>query len=184
MNQIILDLTISLDGFIEGTNREVDWIVFDDEIGQDLCEFAEEIDTVLYGRISYGLYGNYLPNENAGQFEKDFYKKVNKMNKYVFSKTIKNLPGTTTLINDNIREHIGKIKEKAKKNIWLFGGAGLITTLLNLDLIDEIRIGINPIILGEGNSLFKNIISRKALKLIQTKTYKSGVVGLYYEPLK
>ncbi|MBX2916897.1 MAG: dihydrofolate reductase [Cyclobacteriaceae bacterium] len=184
MKRIILDLTVSLDGYIEGKNREVDWITFDDEIGRDLIDFADEIDTVLYGRVSYELYGNYQPSDAAGVFEKEFYSKINKLNKYVFSKSIQSANGNAVLINDNIVQCIKEIKLNASKDIWLFGGSGLITTLLNLDLIDEIRIGVNPVILGEGNPLFKKILSRKKLNLLKTKEYQSGVVGLYYQTIK
>lgn len=184
MKRIILDLTVSLDGYIEGKNREVDWITFDEEIGRDLIDFADEIDTVLYGRISYELYGNYQPSCIASVFEKEFYSRINKLDKYVFSKNIQSVNGNAVLINDNIIQHIKEIKLKARKDIWLFGGSGLITTLLNLDLIDEIRVGVNPIILGEGNPLFKEILSRKKLKLLKTKEFQSGVVGLYYETIK
>lgn len=173
---------MSLDGFVEGKNKEVDWIIFDEETGQDLSAFADEIDTVLYGRVSYEAYGNYVPDESAIQSEKDFYGKVNEMQKFVFSRTMKSAPHNAILIKDDIIGAVNSIKENSKKDIWLFGGAGLVSTLVNLDLVDEIRIGINPVVLGEGNPLFKEINSRKTLKLLKTKIYKSGVVGLYYKP--
>lgn len=78
---------------------------------------------------------------------------------------------------------IQNIRAKAQKDIWLFGGAGLISSLLNLDLVDEIRIGVNPVILGEGNPVFKHIRGAKKLDLIKTKVYQSGVIGLYYRPV-
>lgn len=63
-------LAVSLDGFIEGHDREADWIVFDEETANELNEFTTEIDTVLYGRISYQLFGNYNPNDEETDFEK------------------------------------------------------------------------------------------------------------------
>jgi len=182
MKKIILDLTISLDGFIEGKNQDVDWIIVDEETEQDFLTFADEIDTVLYGGFSYESYGNYVPDESVTQLVKDFYGKVNEMQKFVFSKTLTSVGNNAILINDGIIEAINSIKKNAKKDVWLFGGAGLVTTLLNLDLIDEIRIGVQPVVLGEGIPLFKEIKSKKNFKLLKTKTYKSGVVGLYYKP--
>ncbi|MFD2163035.1 dihydrofolate reductase family protein [Paradesertivirga mongoliensis] len=184
MKRIILDLTVSLDGYIEGKNRETDWIIFDDEIGRDLCNFAGEIDAILYGRVSYELYGNYLPSEGAGTFEKEFYSRINKLQKFVFSTKRQITDVNSIVIAESIVKRVNEIKARANKDIWLFGGSGLITTLLNLDLIDEIRIGINPIILGEGTPLFKEIKSRKKLKLLQIKEYQSGVIGLYYETIR
>ena len=183
MKQIILDLTMSLDGFIEGKNREVDWIVFDDEIGAELSDFADEIDTVLYGRVSYELFGNYIPPVEASDFEKEFYNKINQKSKYVFSTQPIPIYSGDTLIQADIVGAIQDIKKKAQKDIWLFGGAGLISSLLNLDLVDEIRIGIYPIILGEGKPLFQDISGVKKLDLLKTKVYRSGVVGLYYRPV-
>lgn len=183
MKRIILDLTTSLDGFITGKNKEIDWITFDDEIGEELSKFADEIDTVFYGRISYEEYGNYNPSDDANQFEKDFYAQINTKNKYVFSSQAIALHGNDQLINGDIVNEIKKIKENAKKDIWLFGGAGLISTLLNLNLIDEIRIGINPVVIGSGTPLFREISERKKFELIKTKVYKSGVVGLCYRPV-
>jgi dihydrofolate reductase len=101
----------------------------------------------------------------------------------VLSKQTITLNGDDKLIQGDIFNEIKEIKKNAQKDIWLFGGAGLISTFLNLDLIDEIRIGINPITIGEGTPLFKEISSRKKFELIKAKIYKSGVVGLYYKPI-
>ncbi|WP_409965676.1 putative protein YyaP [Mycovorax composti] len=184
MKKIILDLTVSLDGFIEGNNKEIDWIVFDDELAETLYRFADEIDTVLYGRVSYEAYGNYVPADDASQFEKDFYAQIHTKRKYVFSRQTLPLTGNYTLIQDNIVNEVRKIKESSEKDIWLFGGAGLISTFLNHDLIDEMRITVNPVVIGGGIPLFKEINNRKNLRLINTRTYRCGVVGLYYEPIR
>ena len=183
MKKIILDLAMSLDAFMEGKNKEVDWITFDDEIGAELSDFADEIDTVLYGRVSYELFGNYIPPDEASPFEKAFYNKINQKSKYVFSTQPITVHPGDNLIQDDIVGAIQNIRAKAQKDIWLFGGAGLISSLLNLDLVDEIRIGVNPVILGEGNPVFKHIRGAKKLDLIKTKVYQSGVIGLYYRPV-
>lgn len=85
MRKIILDLAVSLVGFIEGTNQDVDWIIFDDENGEELVSFTEEMDTVLYGRTSYERFGNYVLHQDSSLFEKQFYDKVNAMRKIVFN---------------------------------------------------------------------------------------------------
>lgn len=180
MRKIILDLAVSLDGFIEGPNQEVDWIIFDDENGEELVSFTNEIDTVLYGRTSYERFGNYVPSQDSSLFEKQFYDKVNAMRKVVFSTSEGYFEGNPEVISNNIRKRVLELKSNAGKNIWLFGGSGLITSLVNLGLVDEIRIGINPIILGDGIPLFKEIQKRRQLRLIKTKTYNSGLVGLFY----
>lgn len=177
---MILDLAVSLDGFIEGPNQEVDWIIFDDENGEELVSFTNEIDTVLYGRKSYERFGNYVPSEDSSLFEKQFYDKVNAMKKVVFSTSECDFEGNPEVISSNIRKQVLELKSYAGKNIWLFGGSGLITSLVNLGLVDEIRIGINPVILGDGIPLFKEIQQRVSLHLTKAKEYRSGLVGLYY----
>lgn len=182
MRKVILDLTLSLDGFIEGPNKEIDWIIFEPETMEVLNNFTHEIDTVFYGRISYEEYGNYQPPSSSSKEEQQFYKSVHQMTKYVFSRSMSTPPEGTTLISDDIEARVSEIKNQPGKDIWLFGGAYLVTTFVNLNLIDEYRLSVQPVILGGGNPLFKNIQSRLPLKLLKTETSASGVVALYYQP--
>ena len=146
-----------------------------------LGKFLNEIDTVLYGRVSYEAWGNYIPAENSSAFEKDFYNKLNGKEKYVFSLSKDNFPGNPIVVKSDIKETISHLKQQPGKNIWLYGGAGLISTFVNSDLIDEFRIAVFPIILGSGRSLFNNIDHRVKLKLIDAKAGQSGVVEFKYE---
>jgi dihydrofolate reductase len=181
MRRVILSLATSFDGFIEGPNGEIDWLTFDEETGEVLGKFLEEIDTVLYGRVSYEAWGNYHPMENSSGFEKDFYGKLHRMTKYVFSSSKKDFDGNVFVINSDVEETIRELKEKSGKDIWLYGGAGLITTFMNADLIDEFRIAVAPIILGDGMPLFKEINQRVKLNLLDVKASKSGMVEFKYE---
>lgn len=184
MRKIILDLAVSLDGFIEGANGEIDWCIFDDEVAAELNTFIQGIDAVLYGRVSYELFGHYQPGADRPEAERDFYSKVNSLTKYVFSSTLEKVAGSAILVKDSISERVQEIKEQAGKDIWLFGGGGLITTFVNLNLIDEYRIGVHPVVLGAGIPLFKNIQQRVNLQLIRTKHFRSGLAGLYYQPVR
>lgn len=181
MRKVILSLATSFDGFIEGLNKEIDWLTFDEETGDILNKFLEEIDTVLYGRVSYEAWGNYQPAKNSFDFEKNFYANLSKMTKYVFSSSKKNFEGNVFVISADIERTVRELKQKTGKNIWLYGGASLITTFMNADLIDEFRIAVSPIILGDGTPLFKNINHRVKLKLRDVKTNKSGMVEFKYE---
>ena len=183
MKKVILNLAVSLDGFIEGPNGEVDWMTFSEETGTALNDFIQEIDTILYGRVSYELWGNHFPADDSSDFEKDFYTKINKLNKYVFSSSKTDFDGNPTVINSDIPQHISNLKKQPGKNIWLYGGADLISTFINLNLIDEIRMAVMPIVLGDGKPMFKEIKNRKKLKLLKSVSSKSGVVALSYEPL-
>lgn len=184
MRKVILCLAVSFDGFIEGPDGEIDWIVFDSEGGSELTDFIQEIDAVLYGRISYEMWGNPEITDSSSEFEKNFYGALSKMDRYVFTRTKTEFDGNPTVVKLDIPELIQKLKQQSGKNIWLYGGASLITTFMNLDLVDEFRIAVMPVIIGHGKPVFKDIQNRHKLKLIDVKHSTAGVLGLYYEAVR
>lgn len=184
MRKVILCLAVSFDGFIEGPEGEIDWIVFDKEGGSDLTDFIQEIDTVFYGRVSYEMWGNVPITENSSEFEKNFYGTLYGMNRYVFSITKKEFEGNVKAVNSDIPELVKSLKQKSGKHIWLYGGASLISTFMNLGLVDEFRLAIMPAIIGKGKPLFKDLEKRHKLKLIDVKSSKSGVLGVTYETVR
>ena len=177
--RIILDLAVTLDGFIEGVNGEVDWCIMDPEMG--FTNFLNQIDTILYGRKSYDLWGQYLPQAEDSDSEKEIWELVHSKAKYVFSRTQRGTDNQAIFINENILEEVNKLKNKPGKDIWLYGGASLITTFINLGLVDEFRLSVHPVILGEGKPMFIDIKQRMNLKLVNTTTFSSGVVQLIYQ---
>jgi dihydrofolate reductase len=181
MRKIILDLTMSLDGLIEGPSREIDWIEFDEQTGSLLLDFAHTIDTIFYGRVSYELYGNYTGTAENDEAMQQFYDSINKKEKYVFSNTESSFAGTAGVISGDIRSEVERIRNLPGKDIWLFGGASLVTAFMNLDLVDEYQIAIQPVILGAGKPLFKDISHISKLRLVKTESYSSGIVLLHYE---
>lgn len=176
--RIILDLAVTLDGFIEGKNGEVDWCIMEPDMG--FTNFLNQIDTILYGRKSYDLWGQYIPKTKDSDSEKEIWGLVHSKEKYVFSRTQKEADNRAIFINENILEEVNKLKNKPGKDIWLYGGASLITTFINLGLVDEFRLSIHPVILGEGKPMFIDIKQRLNLKVVNTKTFSSGVVQLIY----
>ncbi|MBB6218385.1 dihydrofolate reductase [Anaerosolibacter carboniphilus] len=178
--RIILDLAVSLDGFIEGLNGEVDWCIMDTDMGFN--DFLNDIDTILYGRKSYDLWGQYIPGNDASAMEREIWELVHSKKKYVFSKTLTKIDKKVMIINDNIPEEVNKMKNEPGKDIWLYGGASLITTFINLGLVDEYRLSVHPVILGAGKPLFVDIKQRLGLKLVNTRRFSSGVVQLCYHP--
>jgi dihydrofolate reductase len=179
MRKVALDLAVSLDGFIEGPNGEYDWCMMDEEF--DFNSFLNTIDSILFGRKSYQLWGNYIPEDNVPDDEKRIWAETHKKKKYVFSRTLESVESPTTLISGNIPEEISRIKAQPGKDIWLFGGAGLVTTFINLKLIDILRLAVHPIILGSGKPLFIGISGRVILKKPQARIFSSGVVLLTYQ---
>ena len=169
MRKIILGLAVSLDGFIEGPNGEYDWCFTDQDYG--MMEFYKRIDSLFIGRRSYELLLTLGDDAMPG---------FPKLKEYVFSTTMKDAKPGVTLIQDDIKETVEKIKNEPGKDIWLFGGANLTSSLLNIGLVDEMSLAVHPIILGSGKPLFSEIKKRIPLNLIDTKTYSSGLVNLVY----
>src|SRR5688572_24301975 len=182
MRKIILDVAVTLDGFIEGPNGEIDWLANDEEtdFGDILTGILVDIDTIFYGRKSYDLWGNYYPDKNASPKLKAAYDLLHSKEKYVFS-TTKTNDGKAIFINSNVNERVTEILKQPGKNIWLYGGGKLITTFINLELVNVYRLAVHPVILGSGKPLFENIKARVGLKLIDTKPSRSGVILLTYE---
>jgi len=181
MRKVVLNLAVSLDGFIEGPNGEYDWCFTDQDY--NLRELMDRVDAIFYGRKSWELFGMYTPSPDAPDMEKKMFESINKKTKYVFSTTLKYARGAI-LISNNVEEEVRKIKKKEGKDIFLFGGADLITTFVNADLIDEYILAVHPVILGAGKPLFINIKERKKLRLADSRTYQTGLVLLTYKPDK
>jgi len=176
---------ITLDGFFEGPDQDISWHNTDEEFNQFAIEQTSSIDTILFGRKTYEVMANYWPTEAAIKDDPAIAGLMNSLPKIVFSRTLKTAEwNNTRLIKDNIAEEILKIKRQPGKEIAVFGSADLISTLMQLDLIDEHRIIVNPVVLGKGTPLFKNVEDRINLKLISSRIFESGNVLLYYQPDK
>ncbi len=178
MKRIILNLAVTLDGFIEGPNGEVDWCIMDDDMNFD--GFLDSIDTIFYGRVSYDAWGNFQPGENADAAEKMMWENIHAKKKYVFSSRDRPDDKATFLTAD-IENKIAEIKKQGGKDIWLYGGANLIKTFIVLGLIDIYKISVHPVVLGSGKPLFEDVKERIGLKLAETRVFRSGVVELTYE---
>lgn len=168
MRKLILSLAVSLDCFIEGPNGEYDWCFMDQDYG--MSDFMNNIDAVFVGRKTYEMSLG-MEADTSG---------MPKMEEYVFSNTLDTVKDGKILVKGDIRTEVQKIKNKEGNDIWLFGGAGLTSTLMNFKLIDELHLAVHPILLGGGKPLFHEITERTQLKLIDTKVYSSGLVSLKY----
>jgi dihydrofolate reductase len=177
LRKIILDLAVSLDGFIEGPNGETDWCILEEEMGFD--QFLADIDTIFYGRVSYEVWGQYQPGAQATLMEREIWKQVHSKKKYVFSKSPKPDYGVSYISLD-IAAKVREIKNESGKNIWLYGGASLINSFVEYGLIDAYRLSVHPVVLGAGKPLFSNLKERINLMLAEVKVFTSGVTLLSY----
>ena len=190
MRKIISLLHLSLDGFAAGPNDELDWISYDNELEQYAHSLHDTTDAVIWGRRTYeGMAGYWLTvpgNPASTPAELEHARWLDHATKIVVSRTLAriewNNAQNTVLIKDNIAEEINKIKQQPGKDIWLLGSTMLAQTFIELDLIDEYRLTINPTVLGRGKSLFAQVTRQFPLKLLESKTFQSGVVALRYEP--
>ena len=192
MRKIISLIHLSLDGFAAGPNDELDWISYDNELEQDAHSLHDLTDAVIWGRRTYeGMAGYWLTvpgNPNSSPAELEHARFLDNATKIVVSRTLDHIDWNNTtntvLIKDNIAEQINAIKQQPGKDIWFLGSANLAQTFMQLDLIDEYRVNINPVVLGVGKPLFANVTRNFPLKLLGSKTFQSGVVALRYEPIR
>ena len=174
---------MTLDGFCNHTS-----MIADEEIHQHYNELLSNADTLIYGRITYQLMESYWPsivkNPTGNKPTDDFAVLIDNISKIVFSRTLASVDWRNTqLKNELVKEDIAALKQQSGKNI-LVGSPGLIAALAQLDLIDEYQLGVQPIILGSGLTLFKNIRDRINLALFKTKTFHCGAIVLYYQAAK
>ena len=181
MRKLIAAINMTLDGYCDHTSG-----IADDEIHQHYTELLRNSGTVLYGRITYQLMESYWPNvaknPTGNKPTDEFAVTMDNISKVVFSHTLKNVEwGSATLAKRSIKEEVLELRQQPGKDI-LVGSRSLIVTLMNLNLIDELQLSVQPIIAGKGLPLFANINDRIILKLIKTKTFSSGTIAFYYEP--
>ena len=186
MRYLIFFMHTSLDGFVAGPNGEMDWIHVDEAMFDFVATMTDQADTALYGRVTYEMMQSYWPKAgeqpNASKHDKEHSSWYNKVSKVVLSRTIGEAGlHNTKVISDQLSDNINKIKQQDGKNILIFGSPRASQSLLNQGLIDEFWLFVNPIILGQGMPLFKDITGTTKLKLVESKTFASGVIALHYE---
>jgi len=186
MRKLIFFMHTSLDGFVAGLKGEMNWIKVDDEIFDFVDTMTKKADTALYGRVTYEMMQNYWPNAgkqpNASKHDKEHSAWYNKISKVVLSKTMSEQGlQNTKVISEQLSENINEIKKQEGKNILIFGSPTASQSLLKEGLIDEFWLFVNPVILGQGIPLFKNLTETTKLNLLETKTFSCGVIALHYE---
>jgi dihydrofolate reductase len=187
MRKVILSNSVTLDGFFEGPNKELDWHIVDGEIREYAIDLLSKVDALLFGRVTYQLMADYWPaaatNPSTPKSDLEIADKMNNLPKIVFSKTLQEVKwNNSRLVKENIAEEISKMKQQPGKDMVIFGSGSIVSTFMQHGLIDEYRIIVNPIVLGNGNPLFKGINGKQNLKPLNTKVFDSGIVILFYEP--
>jgi dihydrofolate reductase len=187
MRKVILFVQVSLDGFFEGPKKELDWNMVDDELHAHVNEVLKTMGGFLSGRVAYELMAEYWPTADADPaatpFVKEFAPIWRDMPKVVYSKTLTSAGWNTTIARDVVREEVEALKLHAKGDL-IVGGGDLGAAFMAQDLVDEYRIYVHPIQIGEGKRLFPPSQEKVPLRLAETRTFGNGVVLLRYERLR
>jgi dihydrofolate reductase len=183
MRKIISFLVATVDGYYEGPNQEFDWPIVDEEFNEFALQQLEEVDTLLFGRVTYQGMAGYWPTPAAQEDDPRIAAKMNDLPKIVVSRTLEEAEwANTRLIKGDVAGELTKLKQQPGKDIAIFGSSELTVSLLQMGLVDELRILVNPVVLGDGKSLFRTAGDRISLKLLKTRAFGSGNVLLYYQP--
>lgn len=189
MRKVIAFMHVSLDGFVAGTNGELNWVSHGEDITQYVDQLIGTTDTAMYGRNTYQLMHSYWPTvlANPESLSRDVAHAnwVENVSKIVFSRSLEKADwNNTTLVKDHIPQTIANLKAQPGKSLMIFGSPRLTHSFMELDLIDEYRLTINPVILGTGIPLFTSATKPNSLKLLETQTFESGVIAVVYERIK
>ena len=184
MRKIVFTLGVSLDGYFEGPNREIDWHMVDDEVHGHFNDFLGEMSAFLEGRVTYELMTAYWPTADqdpeADPRTVEFARIWRRTPKYVYSKTLQQADENATIVRDVVKEEVEALKVLPGGDMAV-GGPDLVAEFRRLGLIDEYRVYVTPIILGAGRPMFLPG-ERIDLKLIETRTFGNGLVLLRYVP--
>ncbi|MEU4492010.1 dihydrofolate reductase family protein [Streptomyces sp. NPDC023998] len=183
MRKIILSMSVSLDGFIEGPDREIDWHMVDDELHNHMNEQLRPMGAFLSGRVTYELMAGFWPTADSDPSSTgpmvEFAGIWRDMPKIVFSRTLERADWNTTIMRDVDVEEIMALKAQPGGDLVL-SGADLAAAFMRHDLIDEYRVYVHPILIGRGKSLFRASDSKINLRLVETRTFGNGVALLRY----
>jgi dihydrofolate reductase len=188
MRKIKLQIQISLDGYIAGPNGEMDWMVWnwDEALKNYATELTNSADTFLLGRKTGEGMAVYWPTvaSNPESKEEDLWiaDKLNTLPKVVFSKTVSSIDWTNVTIASDVAKEVAHLKQQPGKDMILYGGAGIVSSFIEQNLIDEYHLFVNPVIIGSGKTIFNNQANRLQLKLIRTIPSSTGIVILCYQP--
>ncbi len=195
MRKLIVSMNVTLDGYMSGPDCELDWHfkTWTKEMGDALCSELAKADTILLGRVTYSAMAKYWPSKVADPSCRGedfaFANMMNSYTKIVFSKTIIS-PGwnNSKLANGNPKDEINLLKKKTGKDIIVYGSGRLVTSLIKSALVDEYQLWLHPVVLGNGKPLFNpdsyREHSRLYMKMVNIKTFSSGVVLLCYQTNK
>lgn len=184
MGRLIYSMSVSLDGFVETVDRSLDWITVDEELHQCFNDEARAMGTFLYGRRMYELMTGYWPTGDedpaATPAMREFAVIWRDTPKVVFSRTLERVDWNSRLVRHDAVAEVARLKAEPGFDMDV-GGPTIAASLMSAGLIDEYRVFVQPVVLGAGTPFFPSPADRAELRLLETRTFGSGVVLLRYE---
>ncbi|RFS15187.1 dihydrofolate reductase family protein [Emticicia sp. C21] len=191
MRKIKLQMQTSVDGFVCGPNGELDWTVWnwDEELKNYVKELMASADSFIAGRVLYEGMSTYWPaaetNPESSEDDKAAARNFNTMTKHVFSKTLTHADWNNTIIESgDLVETVNRLKNQDGGDFMLYGGAGLVSSFIQNNLIDEYHLFLNPSAIGKGKPIFGDLTEKFGLELVRSKACSCGIVVLHYAPAK
>ena len=184
MRKLVVSEWMTLDGIFDADTMDTWWLPYESvERQEDIQKGIEACDAMLYGRTTYEMLAPYWSAQTTD--EHGPAAKLNSVRKYVVSSSLKKADWhNSTILTGNIREEVAKLKEQSGGEMLITGSATLVHSLMGTDLIDEYRFLVQPIVMGSGKRFWKSEMPLTKLKLVSTKTYPKGVMGLTSQSIK
>ncbi|WP_410603557.1 dihydrofolate reductase family protein [Amycolatopsis sp. lyj-90] len=174
MGRLFLHVNVSLDGYIADAAGDIDWHFADDEFQRHIDELLESLDGMVFGRKAYEELAAYWPTA-GDEVSATQRRRMHELPKYVLSRTLR----TTTWHNSHLLEDASALAD-LEGDVALFAGGGAATSAARLGLLDEVRLVVNPVLLGGGTRLFDGEYSKKTLELVDERRFASGALLLTY----
>ena len=183
---------MSVDSYIAGPNGEMDWMVWnwDDKLKSYVFELTEPVDTIILGRKMTDGFVSYWSDvmtkpDDPSSIDRShaFAKKMIETPKVVFTKTLKKSQwANTDIATGELTDEITNLKSQDGKDIIVYGGASFDSSLIRAGLIDEFHLFINPVAIGKGMTIFKDLNEIQKFNLVKSVAFDCGIIGLHYEP--
>ncbi len=182
MSRLFAFNMVTLDGFFEGPGHDITWHNVDQEFNEFAIAQLQDIGTLMFGRVTYELMAGYWPTAAAKADDPHVAGLMNGLPKIVVSQTLgKPSWDNSRVIRERIGDEISSLKQGSSKDLAVFGSAKLLGSLVKMDLVDEHRLMVNPIVLGQGRPLFQPPMGKLNLKLMKSRVFGNGNVLLCYE---
>ena len=183
MRRIHVFENISLDGFFADANNDMSWAhrPGDEEWSEFTSSNARGDGALLFGRVTYQMMASFWPTPEAARMMPDVAAGMNRMEKYVFSRTLDRVEWqNTTVLKGDLVAEAARLKREPGPDLAILGSGSVVSQLATAGLVDEYQFVLNPLVLGRGRTVFETLTERRQLRLARTKTFSNGNVVLWY----